>query len=43
MVTGETTTEAVTRLNKAEKTEVWTQARASVFSDAVTKHHKLSD
>ena len=32
MVTGEVTAEAVTRLSKAEKTEVWAQARVSVSS-----------
>ena len=43
MVTGEVTAEAVTRLSKAEKTEVWAQARVSVSRAAVTKHSKLGD
>ena len=37
MVTGSTTAEAVTRLSKAEKTEVWAQARVSDSRAAVTK------
>ena len=43
MVTGETTTEAVTRLSRAEKTEMWAQDRVSVFRAAVTKCHKLGN
>ena len=43
MVTGEGTAEAATSLSKAEKTEEWAQARVSVSSAAVTKHHKLGD
>ena len=43
MVTGEVTAEAVTRLSKAEKTEVWAQARVSVSKTAVTKYCKLGD
>ena len=30
-------------LSKAEKTEVWTQARVSVSSVAITKYCELSD
>ena len=37
------TAEAVTRLSKAEKTEVWAQARVSVSKAAVTKYYKLGD
>ena len=43
MVTGQVTAEAVTRLSKAEKTEVWAQARVSVSRAAVTKYCKLGD
>ena len=43
MVTGGVTEEAVRSLSKAEKTEVWAQARVSVSRAAVTKHRKLGD
>ena len=43
MVTGGVTAEAVTRLSKDEKSEVWTQARVSVSSVAITKYCELSD
>ena len=43
MITGEVTAEAVRSLSKAEKTEVWAQARVSVSRAAVTKHSKLGD
>ena len=43
MVTGRVTAEAVTRLSKAGKSEMWTQARVSVSRTAVTKHCKLGD
>ena len=43
MVTGGVTEEAVRSLSKAEKTEVWAQARVSVSRAAVTKHCKLGD
>ena len=42
-VTGEVTAEVVTRLSKAEKAEVWAQARVSVSRAAVIKHCKLGD
>ena len=43
MVTGGVTGEAIPGLSKAEKTEMWTQARVSVSRAAVTKHRKLGD
>ena len=43
MVTGGVAEEAVRSLSKAEKTEVWAQARVSVSRAGVTKHHKLGD
>ena len=36
MVTGGATEEAVSNLSKAEKTELWAQARVSVFRTTVT-------
>ena len=43
MVTGGVTGEAIPGLSKAEKTEVWAQARVSVSRAAVTKYCKLGD
>jgi len=43
MVTRGATEEAVRSLSKAEKTEVWAQARVSVSRAAVTKYCKLGD
>ena len=43
MVTGGVTEEAVRSLSKAEKTEVWAQARVSVSKAAVSQHRKLGD
>ena len=43
MVTGGVTEEVVRSLSKAEKTEVWAQARVSVSRAAITKYHKLGD
>ena len=43
MFTGDMTADAIRSLSKAEKTEVWAQARVSVSRAAVTKHHKLGD
>ena len=43
MVTGGAAEEAVRSLSKAEKTEVWAQARDSVPRAAVSQHHKLGD
>ena len=43
MVTGGATEEVVRSLSKAEKTEVWAQARVSVSRAAITKYHKLGD
>ena len=43
MVTGGATEEAVRSLSKAEKTEVWAQARVSVSRAAVSQHCKLGD
>ena len=43
MVTGGVTAEAIPGLSKAEKTEVWGQARVLVSRAAVTKYCKLGD
>ena len=43
MVTGGVTGEAIPGLSKAEKTEVWGQARVLVSRAAVTKYCKLGD
>ena len=43
MVTGGVTGEAIPGLSKAEKTEVWAQARVSVSKTAVIKYCKLGD
>ena len=43
MVTGGVTGEAIPGLSKAEKTEMWTQARVSASRAAVTKYCQLGD
>ena len=43
MVTGGVTAEAIPGLSKAEKTEVWVQAKVSTSRAAVTKYCKLGD
>ena len=43
MVTGGVTEEAVRSLSKAEKTEVWAQARVSVSRAAASQLRKLGD
>ena len=43
MVTGGVTGEAIPGLSKAEKTEVWAQARVLVSRAVVTKHCKLGN
>ena len=43
MVTGGVTAEAIPGLSKAEKTEVWAQAKVSASRAAVTKYCKLGD
>ena len=43
MVTGGVTGEAIPGLSKAEKTEMWTQARVSASRASVTKYCQLGD